>query len=516
MVRFERELAVSGIGALWLGRLVAGTEAGRTVLLRRMPKAPFSSRDCDALKGAAEAYSRVRHPSLVKLLGVVEQGDDIISVSEHLDGVRLCDLMRNAIDRDSPLPATVAVRVVLDAARATLKAHHLAAEAGLFPSERLFLLEGVFIAAFGGTLLTETGLLATLARFTAARSVPELLTQLAPEELDPASTAKGSPEVFSLGVLLWEALANRYLFSRESVQRTLQDLRSRPIASLEQIERCGLPVPSALAEVVRIATNRGPSERFSSVPEFVAALEDLPGHFLATEHQVANALREQAADLLKGFHVDDSQSALTVAFSEVPASRHSTRPPPDNAQDWEPPTFAQRRLVSSLGLAVHSTVSLDASEALRVLSREPIPYSQVPIRARRRKLALAIVVVVATLGFTLSLTGGWWRAPAAPKVLPDITAGALRAAPSAMEAIPSASAAAAPSGQNLAAPNLDGTPNAHRPPAPSDSSTTHPKKPSTEPSDGQDMPATATPAAARKPDGAYRPRQIAPYRPKGI
>ncbi|HEY5956188.1 MAG TPA: protein kinase, partial [Polyangiaceae bacterium] len=297
-VRFERELEVSSVGTLWLGRLTAGTEAGRVVLLRRLPKDLLAPKEVEGLAKVGEAYAKVRHPSLVKLLGVVEQDQDVICISEHLDGVRLHDLMRNAMDRDSPLPATVAVRIILDAGRAAVKAHRLAAELGLFPSTRLFVPEGVFVAAFGGTLLTEVGVLGAISRAEQPRTFPDLIAQLSPEEFQKAAPANGSPEVFSLGVLLWEALANRPLFTRDSRQRTLHELSTLAIDSLNNVERCGMPVPDSLAEVVRVATLRRSSERYQSVDAFVSALEQLPAHFVATEHQVASALREQACELM--------------------------------------------------------------------------------------------------------------------------------------------------------------------------------------------------------------------------
>lgn len=513
LVRFERELAVGAIGTLWLGRLTAGTEAGRTVLLRRIPKDLLSAKDCDALKKVADAYSKVRHPSLVKLLGVLEQDQDLVSVSEHLDGVRLCDLMRRAIEKDAPLPATVAVRVVLDAARATLKAHRLAAESGLFPAERLFLAESVFVAAFGGTLLTETGMLSMIARFTQARAAPELLAQLAPEELEGSSAGKGSPEVFSLGTLLWELLANRYLFVRSNAQQASDELRSRQIPALDQIERCGMPVPAALAEVVRVATNRHPNQRFSNVSEFVTALEDLPAHFLATEHHVASALRDQAADLLKEFHVDESQSSLTVAFSEVPPSRHSTRPPTDGAHDWEPPTFAQRKLVNSTTLALNPTPIRSTLGIAPCVSHEPIPLVKRHAPLRRR-LLLTLGVTLSVLGVSLTLAK-ILRSPAAPVVMPDRNADATHLTPPAPRDAPTASVApAVPVAAARDEPLLDQIPV----PAPSsmDASLIHSRGAATDASSASTLPISTKPSALRKSDSTYRPRQIAPYRPKGI
>jgi hypothetical protein len=514
IVRYERALVVGSVGTLWLGRLTAGTEAGRTVLLRRIPRSLLSPKEIDSLKQIAESYAKVRHPSLVKLLGVIEQDGDIITVSEHLDGVRFSDLLRNAIDKDEPLPATVAVRIVLDAARATAIAHRIAAELGLFPTSRLFVTESVFIAAFGGTLLTETGVLAAVIRCAQPRSIPDLVAQLAPEELDKLGSSKGSPEVFSLGVLLWETLANRYLFSRDSARQSLHELRTLPIPPLETIERCGMPVPEALAEVTRIAACRQGSERYASLDQFVLALEQLPPHFLATEHHVASTLRERAADLLRESHVDSSQSSMMLAFSEVPAGRMSTRPPPADGHNWEPPTFAQRKLVASMPISPEvpriGPMPSFAQGVVPVASAIP----DFPERARRRNRWVWLIASLAVVA-ALVLLGRFGRSKTPPSIQPEPTAihPTIAPQPSVESVAPTASTAnqAMPFAGSNAAKN-------ERAVSPGSGQQTRsrndvaPDAPSASPA-----PEGASSLPMNRKSGAtYRPHQIAPYRPRGI
>jgi hypothetical protein len=541
-VRFERELVVGSVGTLWLGRLTAGTEAGRIVMLRRIPKDLLTPKDVGALVKIGEAYGKVRHPSLVKLLGVVEQDQDVICVSEHLDGVRLHDLLRNAMDRDAPLPATVAVRIVLDAARATTKAHRLAAEVGLFPSARLFVPDGVFVASFGGTLLTEVGVLGAIARTEQPRRFPDLITQLAPEEFHKAVPPNGSPEVFSLGVLLWEGLANRPLFSRDSQRTALQDLSNLPIPGLNCVERCGMPVPDSLAEVVRVATLRRPNQRYASVDAFAAALEQLPAHFIATEHQVASALREQAGDLVQQFHVDPSQSSLTLAFSRVHSGRMSTCPPPSDSQRWEAPTFAQSRLVSLPNVApvfpdfdtpsvpeVAPTTTTQASESpapllTRIQSSVPAPLglevaapasdpherhtvsptqrSRVFWRIAWSAVALLMLAALAAFASRTSVTRSHWK--------PPTTSGQVHAQPSRTD--PHIAHAQQPESDMLAPAAL---------PNPTTTTQLVPETSTARGATSVEAVGASTasktkPSGSANASGVYRPRQISPYRPKGI
>lgn len=515
-VRYERELTVGSVGTLWLGRLTTGSEAGRTVLLRRMSLDLFDPKDVESMKQVAQAYSKVRHPSLVKLLGVIEQDRDLVSVSEHLDGVRLNDLLRHAFDSGAPLPATVAVRIVLDAARATVKAHRLAGELGLYPAERLFVAEGVFVAAFGGTLLTEIGMLAAIARCNQPRKIPDLLVQLSPEELERTPTTKGSPEVFSLGVVLWEALANRCLFSRESLRKAGDDLRGLPVAPLNEIERCGMPVPDALAEVVRTATSRNPDERYLTLEQFVHALEHLPAHFVATEHHVANALRNQAAHLLQAFHVDPSQSSLTLAFSEVPASRLSTCPPPEGGFNPEPPTFNQSSLVSgrlkTLDLPKDDICGESASEPTTTGPSSAIPEPVAHEPSRKRWVWLGVGLAAAAAALSVAYFAQ--RRTATP-ILPEARSISVTsaAAPNIPDSPPSNQEPTAPptATDSIAAPQSPPLPQA------AENQAAKSKASSSPVTSASAVPENVTSAPTNKHSGAaYRPRQIAPYRPKGI
>jgi hypothetical protein len=330
-------------------------------LLRQIERSVVTQKEFETIRNGSSAYGKVRHPTFVKLLGVIEQDNMLVTVSEHLVGVPLLDLLRQAFDTGTPLPATVSVRIVLEAAKATVKAHRLSAEAGLFPTKRLFLPEGVFIATFGGTLLSEVGTLAAIANAIAIKAVPDVVSQLSPEEVAANSEhAQGSPEVFSLGVLLWETLANRWLFSQENEENSKNDLLNLRIPSLDTIERYGTHVPEQLVELVKTATERNPQRRFDSVDRFITALEQLPPHFIATEHQVAETLREHANLLVIRATVEDSTLTVSGTFSEVPQSRVPTLPPAGSTFDAESPTFAQRQLISSPSSPNQPTPSMDA------------------------------------------------------------------------------------------------------------------------------------------------------------
>jgi hypothetical protein len=477
------------------------------------------------------------------LLGIVEQGTDVVTVSEHLVGVSLLDLLRQTFDEGTPIPATVAVRIVLDAAKAIAKAHLLAVDAGLFPSPRISLPDGIFIAAFGGTLVTEIGTLAILANAKSSRVTPDVIAQLSPEETLDAPCTVGSPEVFSLGVLLWECLANRWLFSLDSASCTIEEVKRLPIPTLDSVERFGMPVPHALVSVVNGALERSPERRYLSLDAFVTALEQLPQHFVATEHQVAEFLRQQTPSTLLLCASDDTATKTSGTFSEVPPSRVSTRPPAASTFGDESPTFAQRKLVTSLGPGTFvpddRTTALATTEPpmnrgihggfFSARARSLSGYALSERRLTRRRSRLATMLGLLLLS-TVALCGMFWQQrhtaqvrtdPAsvsgpvplgrtldAEKATSGIKAPPADGAPAANEA-PTASSTAWP---NASAVEVTTSP-ARRASTPDVTTATKTNPESRSSSATTDS--SATPATKRNAS-AFRPREIAPYRPTGI
>lgn len=415
-VRFEKHLTDTCVGTLWLGRYLNGHDAGRTVVLRRISRQWLTAADADWVRQGASAYSQVRHPSLTKLLGVVENGDDLIGISEHLEGVRLRDLMRTVFTDGVPVPATVAVRMVLDMARATWAAHGVAAEIGLPQSLRLFLPEGVLVSSYGATLLSEVGMLSALARCLVPRTVPALLAQLSPEELGAKAAHAGSAEVFSLGVVLWELLANRWLFSHESDSRTHQDMLLSQIRSLRHAEKYGLDLPDTLIELVTKATLRDPSQRFGSVQELIQAIEQLPTSAIASEHHVAEVLRQRSPLLLAQSKSEEAERTISGTFAEIGATSPSIVPP-GAEHDWDRPTFAQRSLVD----APTPEPQFEARESLRVQTRPSTPpFAAAPLPSTRPKRQrwgwFAVGLLLTTVG------GGAWffrEAPLLRRLMPS-------------------------------------------------------------------------------------------------
>jgi serine/threonine protein kinase len=328
------------LGPLFAGRVATGGEEGRLVAVRRIPIEACARQEVERLVDAARTARRVRHSKLAAVLDVVDTDREIAVVGEYFEGRSLGSLQRLAFDKRSPIPPAVALRIGLEvlhglrAVRETWKAiappgAGAAPRGGLSP-------DNVFVAAFGDVLLSEIGVSSVAGALAPFRELPAVLAYRSPEQLarDGASSLDERSDVFSVGVMLWELMANRPLFGDAErlrsppddrdpalAERTRRDLQSKLIPALGSLERSGAPIARAAVEIVERALRRDPTTRFSGIDQMLGALLALNREFLASTDQV-----QAAIDPLVGAELAAQRAALGSVSSVHPPPASGSKP----------------------------------------------------------------------------------------------------------------------------------------------------------------------------------------------
>jgi serine/threonine-protein kinase len=277
--RYElvEQLGHGGMAVVWQGIARGADGFTRPVAIKRIDASCRGFEEViDMFVEEARVGGRLQHPNIVQVYDFgIDEGGERYLVTELVRGLHLREWVNLLRDDGGPpaweLVAAVGVEVLrgLDAAHSHLDGHGRSApilHRDVTPTNILLDLSGVVkLADFG---LARAG---DRARMTRPNVVKGKLAYLAPELLagKPPSIAT---DIFSLGVVLWEALTGKRLFDAptdldvvKNVQRTLVPLLSR--------ERPSLPL--GISELVHRALAREPEQRFESARTMLEALTEI-------------------------------------------------------------------------------------------------------------------------------------------------------------------------------------------------------------------------------------------------
>ncbi len=222
----------------------------------------------------ARLASRLSHPNIVHTYEVGEQDGVYFIAMEYLEGQPLNVVLKEAIGGNVSLEPEIGVRIISDALSGLAYAHDLADYDGrpLGIVHRDVSPHNIFVTYDGHTKLVDFGI-AKAALSSTETEVGVLkgkIAYMSPEQ------ATGGPidrraDLFAMGIVLWELLAEQRLMSGENAANTLHKLMNEPIARLSTV------VPSidrTLEAIVTKSLAKDPDFRFQSAAEMRDALED--------------------------------------------------------------------------------------------------------------------------------------------------------------------------------------------------------------------------------------------------
>ncbi len=282
----EGELGRGAMGTVFLARQET---LGRRVALKVLPTwASLSESATQRFLQEARALARVRHPNVVAVHDVIDDGTVHAYAMEWIEGATLAGVIERLRARGpeasiedaaavlgadpARLGATLAVflaRVGAALARALATVH----AAGLLhrdvkPSNVLLRSDGApLLSDFGLVRDSETDGLTRTGQFlgTVAFASPEQLRGDA-DRVDERS------DVYSLGVTLYEALARQLPYPGRSPAEVLGRIERGPAALLR---RAGARVPRDLETIVAKAIDPDPDRRYGSAADLADDLERL-------------------------------------------------------------------------------------------------------------------------------------------------------------------------------------------------------------------------------------------------
>ncbi len=329
-------IASGGMAAVHVGRLVGPARFARTVAIKRLH--PALAEDQDAvgmLFNEARLAARLHHPNVAPTLDVVVQRGDAYVIMDYVHGESLARLLRVA-SREGPPAARIITSIVSGALRGLHAAHEARNERGepLEIVHRDVSPQNILVGVDGVARLIDFGIAKARmrAQTTAEGRLRGKLSYLAPEQIRGEGATRRA-DIYSAGIVLWEALTGRRLYDGDCAGAITEQIL---VGWVDPPSKHAPELSEALDSVTLRALATEPRRRFTTAEEMAIALERAEPPACAAEvgawvaATAADTLRERDK-LLRAIEASEhpprlrsraswARRALIAAFAVVPLS----------------------------------------------------------------------------------------------------------------------------------------------------------------------------------------------------
>ncbi len=238
-----RRIAVGGMAEVWLAEAILEDGSKYEVAIKRVLPDMGDALYREMFEDEARLGMLLRHPNIVRVYDARDVGGTYIMVMELVSGDSLKGLLDPAFERGASMPLPAALFIARELSRALEYVHAAVDSAGqpLGIIHRDVSPHNLLLGRDGSVKLTDFGL-AESDLLQDRDLMGGKLGYLAPEIM--AKGAMGpAVDVFALGNVLWEMLAGRRLFQRDTDRETVQAVAR---CEVPQLHRENSEVPESV------------------------------------------------------------------------------------------------------------------------------------------------------------------------------------------------------------------------------------------------------------------------------
>lgn len=337
--RLIQQLASGGMAHIFLASIDGPDGFSKTCVIKRiLPE--YANLDAFSRMFADEAKvaALLTHPNIVQVFDFGKIDGQYYLAMEWIQGAALDRVLRQAWSASFPLGTRVAVDVGIAVASALSYAHAKTLPDGtplrlvhrdITPGNILVSRDGIIKLADFGIVKSTVNLERTVAGVVKGKYAYMSPEQISNRELDHRS------DLFSLGIVLYEAATGRRLYKRDTIEATILAASRAEVPPPSEV----VPdFPPALERIILQLLAKDPNARYQSAREVHEDLE----RFRAAQNWTSSG-RELATLMATLFPPDKAgrhSTAVPVAGSLPGGSGGGTGRTPSGVSDSKPKTVA--------------------------------------------------------------------------------------------------------------------------------------------------------------------------------
>lgn len=261
------DIARGGMGIVQLCRVVGGRLDGRALAVKRLnPAIEQEPEFVNMFLDETWITKAIESPHVVKVEAWGRDDDGMFLAVELVEGVSLSRLMKESKEKKEPFAERTVANIASQLCSGLTAAHELRGENGS-PLSLVHrdLTPGNVLCGFDGTVkIADFGIAKAEERLTSTQigMMKGKPAYMAPEQAR-GGVIDARADLFALGVVMFELLADRRPWLGTNDLETLVNVSTKPPPSLLEFRR----VSPVFVEIVERCLKKNPDERFSSARE---------------------------------------------------------------------------------------------------------------------------------------------------------------------------------------------------------------------------------------------------------
>jgi serine/threonine protein kinase len=313
-------MASGGMASLWLARIAGPEQFEKLICVKKVHEHLVEERRfIEMFVDESRIAALIGHPNVATVFDMGHIEGQYFMALEYVHGHNMQELLRFMRRGEDTMDWAYAARMVADAAAGLHAAHELKKPNGdsMGVVHRDVSHQNILLSYDGHVKVVDFGIAYAKERIasTQARTLKGKAAYMSPEQATQQPVDRRS-DIFSLGVVLFEALTLRRLFKSGTEVETLLRVRRARVPRPRLIQP---DIPVALEKIVLKALALKPSSRFQTAAELQEALDEM---LMRQERVVGQAQLSGLMDRYFSGQREEKDRRIGLAVENRPHPEH--------------------------------------------------------------------------------------------------------------------------------------------------------------------------------------------------